>query len=333
MNLFGSGFGSGIRRGRVHARLRPRLGGDALLRALDAASGAAEPVAFPGPAGELDAPAVLAYPCRTPVPHLLYTTFGVSRVRSNVPVAGLQTELSLRTAPSEGTPPRWPAEILFALARHIHTRDRPIEPGHYMQAPGIAGDGPRGFSFVADPVLGDVETVTGTVRYTYAVGLTARDLEDALAWNPLKFTGVLGDFIPLGLTDPARASLRDNPEARRRVEDATAAEGSSIGAVEVTFLDVEPGRIDLDPAGAAALLRAARGRLAFSRPFALVRAAGPDTWVRFAPDAVTSCAGGVSEVAAPPRLAAELLATFDTSPGVYRLRTVPLLIHVIDPRS
>ena len=184
---------------------------------------------------------------------------------------------------------------------------------------------------ITDPLLGEVETATGVVRYTYAVGLTREDLEDALLWDPVRFTGELGEVFPLGLTDPGRPPLRDDATARARVEEAAAVEGSSISAVEVKFLDVEPGRIDVDPRGAAALLRAMRGRLKFGRPFALLSTRGRETWVRFTPGTATEAGEGFLEVGATAPLVDELLAVLDPAPGIYPLRSAPLEIHVVDP--
>lgn len=312
-------------------RRGPRVGGDALLARLAEQATHTDPFTFSYPGrAEVE---VLAHFCSEPLPHVLYTTFGLSRVASTVPVAGLQYELSLRTPATSPLPLQWPADALAHMSAHVRRTGRAIEPGHYMELPRPGDGAVAGFSFVADPVLGDVDTATGTVRYTYAVGLTARDLEDALAWDPLKFTGELGEVFPLGLTDPGRASVRDNAAARARVEAGVAAEGSSISAVEVKYLEVAPGRVDIDPTGARALLRAMRGRLTFGRAFALVKSGAGATWLRFSPDGPTQAGEGFLDVGAAGPLADEILAVLDTAPGTYPLRTAPLEIRVIDTES
>jgi len=318
-------FGGALRR----ARRGPRVGGDALLEALAEVSSHPEPYPFSYPgAAEVE---VLAHFCDLPVPHVLYTTFGLSRVNSTVPVAGVQTELSLRTRVTSPLPLQWPADALATMCAHIRRTGHAVEPGHYLELPPPHKGALAGFSYVTDPLLGEVETATGVVRYTYAVGLTTEDLEDALRWDPVRFTGELGEVFPLGLTDPGRAPLRSDATARARVEGAVAAEGSSISAVEVKLLAVEPGRIDIDPRGAAALLRAMRGRLKFGRPFALLSTRGRATWVRFTPGAATEVGEGFLEVGATAPLVDELLAILDTAPGIYPLRSAPLEIHVVDP--
>ncbi|WP_291314879.1 suppressor of fused domain protein [Corynebacterium sp. UBA2622] len=311
-------------------RRGPRVGGDALLEALAGVATHDEPYPFSYQgAADVD---VLAHFSAEPLPHVLYTTFGLSRVKSTVPVAGVQMELSMRTRVTSPLPLQWPADALALLCAHVRRTGRTLEPGHYMELPRPHMGRLAGFSFVADPLVPEVQTVTGAVRYTYAVGLTTEDLDDALRWDPVRFTGELGEVFPLGLTDPGRAALRRDPAARARVEAAVAEEGSSISAVEAKILGIEPGRIDLDPGAVSALLRAMRGRLKFGRAFALVSRRG-ETWVRFTPGEATETGEGFLEVGAQPALVDEILAVLDPAPGVYRLRSAPLEIHVVDPRS
>ena len=66
---------------------------------------------------------VHAYVLAEPVPHVLYTTFGVSRVASSQPTAGTQTELTMRVPGAPALPQQWPADVLAHAARDE------IEPG------------------------------------------------------------------------------------------------------------------------------------------------------------------------------------------------------------
>lgn len=312
------GWFKGPRRG-------PRLGGDAIMARLADATGGADPYTFAYDAFGEDLK-VHAYFVDDPVPHLLYCTYGVSNVASSQKVAGTQTELTLRV-PQETFPPQWPADHLARMARSITKTGRDIEPGHHMSTPRWALPA---YLYVADPVLGIVDAPTGRVRFTYAVGLTSDDYERVLRWDPVKFAGVLGEFVPLGLTWPSRPALCANAEARARVEEATAAEGSSISAMLAAYLDVEAGGIHLDPSAARALLRGARYRLAYGKTFALVNG---ETWLLFDPAAPHSELGeGHMIVAAPTALAHELMAVFDDAPGTYELQTAPLRFTVIDPQ-
>lgn len=311
------------------ARSGPTTGGDALRAHVAAATGARDPFAFGF--GDFD---VLAYRVEGPLPHYLYVTFGLSRVQSPSPVAGTQTELTMRTPAAFPVPYAWPAEHLAAMVRDVRSSGQEIAPGHYLRLgssiPGTARL--AGFTFVADPLLGFIEPRTGRVRFTYAVGVTEPELEGALSWDPVKFTGMLGDVYPLGLTDPDRADALHDPQVKSRLMPAAAEAGASIGAEPAKLLRVAPGAtVDLDARAARALLRAARYRLRFSRPFALVSDA---QWLKFDPalDPGTPLEADGTHVLVPATddVINELLATFDAAPGTYRLRTVPLVIRVAD---
>ena len=314
---------------RAHQqRFRPAAVGDAVRERLLELTGDAHP--FAAQYGDVE---ILAFRISHPVDHYLFSTFGLAPVRSSLPLAGTHTELTLRV-PAAGAPlpPGWPAAVLGRLVRHIRRTGRPIEPGHYFDFHAPVADGARlsAFSFVADPLLGVIDSRLAMVRFTYAVGLTARDLEDALAWDPLKFTGVLGDTFPLGLSDPARADVATHRAARRIVAAATAREGSTVGAVESRLLGVEgTGRIDVSVDGARAILRAMRHRLPFGRPFALV--AGRN-WLLFDPDLPGAIAAEEDGLRVPtsPDVRNEILAKLDATPGTYRLVTAPLELHVVD---
>lgn len=311
------------------ARSGPTTGGDAIRAHVTAATGAREPFAFGF--GDFD---VLVYRVASPLPHYLYVTYGLSRVQSPSPVAGTQTELTMRTPASVPVPYAWPAEHLAAMVRSVRSSGQEIAPGHYLRLgspiPGAASL--AGFTFVTDPLLGVIEPPTGRVRFTYAVGVTEAELEGALSWDPVKFTGALGDAYPLGLTDPDRADMMKDPQAKARVLEAAGEEGASIGAEPAKLLRVLPGgAVDLDTRAARALLRAARYRLRFSRPFALVCGAA---WLKFDPGLGPGATLEAGEhhllVPATDDVVNELLATFDAAPGTYRLRTVPLVVEVVD---
>lgn len=313
-----SGYASRLRRG-------PRVGGDAVREHLSQFVASTDPFIF-----RFDEFEVHAHHVDEPLPHLLYTTFGFSRVNSTVPVAGTQTELTLRVPADTPVPYAWPAEQLATMVKLVRRTGNEIAPGHHMRLKEAVLDDAeiQAFTFVTDPILGVIDNPTGMVRFTYAVGLTLRELDAALSWDPMKFTGVLGDFVPLGITDPARADILAIPEVRARVKEGTLMDGSSVSAAQAKLLDVDPsGRIDLDPLAAQALLRAARFRLGRGHSFALVRG---ETWLRISPDATFEATESHVQLPASRKLIDELVATFDATPGVYRLRTVPVEIHVVD---
>ncbi|MEH0146979.1 suppressor of fused domain protein [Corynebacterium sp. Q4381] len=307
-----SAFAARVRQG-------PPLGGDAVLKRVAEAAAAVDPFVFTF--DDLDGLDVLAFRVDEPFPHYLYVTFGLSRVRSSVPVAGTQTELTMRVAADSPVPYAWPAERLAGMVAQVRRTGSEIAPGHHM----VTADG--GFTFVVDPVLTLADAPTGIIRFTYAVGVTARELDAALSWDPAKFTGVLGDYVPLGLTDPARGDIMDIDEARARVEAGMADEGSSISAMQATHLVIDPcGHIEIDQRSAQALLRAARFRLRFGRTFALVNRDAALLLI----DAPFNLSPAHAEIPATPAFAAELIAVLDVEPATYRLRSVPIEIEVVE---
>lgn len=303
-----------------HARRGPRTGGDAVREHIRNVTGSDDAYVFAYRSLE-----VHAYVLAEPVPHVLYTTFGVSRVASSQPSAGTQTELTMRVPGAPALPQQWPADVLARVARDE------IEPGHYLSL-----DTPRGtltgFVFVTDPLLGVLDGPTGFIRFTCAVGLAGDDFERMLSWDPLKFAALVGDRVPLSMTSTDRAPLSAHPDDREMLGRVVGAEGSSIGAMHARFLDVDAtGRVDMDTAAARAVVRAARHRLLHGRTFALLNG---DTWLLFDPHCPTAeFADDHIIVPATTAFAHELLAVFDAAPGVYRLRTAPLEIRVVDPNT
>ena len=303
-----------------NARRGPRTGGEVVRGHIAQAAGGEDAYVFSYRRVE-----VHAYVLSEPVPHVLYCTYGKSRVESSQPVAGTQTELTLRVPGAPALPDEWPARLLARAARDD------IEPGHYLVL-----DNPRGtlsgFVFVTDPVLGVVDGPTGLIRFTYAVGMNGDDVEQMLSWDPLKFVAFVGDRVPLGLSSTDRDPISADPQDRALLEEAVGSEGSSIGAMHARYLEVDDeGRVDLDPAAARALLRAARHRLLHGRSFALLNG---ETWLLLNPhEAATELTENHIIVAATAAFAHELLATFDAVPGVYSLRTAPLEFRVVDPTT
>ena len=303
-----------------NARRGPKTGGEVVRGHIVKAAGGADAYVFSYRHLE-----VHAYVLPEPVPHVLYCTYGKSHVESSQPSAGTQTELTLRVPGTPALPDEWPARLLARAARDD------IEPGHYLVL-----DNPRGtltgFVFVTDPILGVLDGPTGLIRFTYAVGINGDDVEQMLSWDPLKFAAFVGDRVPLGLTSTDRDPISANMQDRALLEETVAAEGSSIGAMHARYLEVDAaGRVDLDPAAARALIRAARHRLLHGKSFALLN---DETWLLLNPQArAAELTDSHIIVAATAAFAHELLATFDAAPGVYRLRTAPLEIRVVDPTT
>lgn len=325
----------GIRWGFLGRAAKP-TGGDHLLAHLETVAGHA-PIEIHGELTFTDEIAVLVYRFTEPVPHFLFVTYGLSSTRSSAPVAGTQGELTLRT-PAEGAPARWAVDKLRRIARYRRASGNPIEPGHYMdlRAPVTDGASLSGFIFVADPLIPLLNAPTGRVRFIGAVPVTADELDAALRWDPLKFAGLLGETLPLGIGPHDRASLLIDASFSLPLTSLTERDGSSVAAVASSYFAVdESGRIDLTTHAAAHLLRAMTWRLGYERPFAVV---GDAAWARFVPADSPDVDYGDDPASGPHltvqvdrTLRHEFLAVLDTAPGVYRLTTAPLTVHVIDP--
>ena len=104
-----------------NARRGPRTGGEVVRGHIAQTTGGEDPYVFSYRRLE-----VHAYVLPEPVPHVLYCTYGKSRVESSQPAAGTQTELTLRVRGTPALPDEWPARLLARAARDD------IEPGHYL---------------------------------------------------------------------------------------------------------------------------------------------------------------------------------------------------------
>ncbi|MGV0432744.1 suppressor of fused domain protein [Corynebacterium sp. 20_84] len=325
----------GIRWGFLGRAAKP-TGGDYLLAHLEDIAGQ-PPVEVHGELTFTDEIAVLVYRFEEPLPHYLFVTYGLSGTRSSAPVAGTQSELTLR-APAEGAPERWAVDKLRSIARYRRASGNPIEPGHYMdlRAPVAEGASLTGFIFVADPIVPLLSAPTGRVRFINAVPVTEDELDAALRWDPLKFAGLLGERLPLGIGPHDRASSLIDATFAHPLTSLTKRDGSSIAAVSSSYFAVDAsGRIDLTTHAAAHLLRSMTWRLGYEHPFAVV---GDDAWARFVPAHSPAVAYGDDPDSGPHlsvsvdrTLRHEFLAVLDTAPGAYRLTTAPLAVHVIDP--
>lgn len=332
--------GRGERRSRGGRRSRG-VGGEHLLAHLEQIAGTG-PEEISGELAFSEEVAVLVYRVEKPFPHLLYVTYGLSRTRSSAPVAGMQDELTLRV-PAEAIPPSWPVQRLRRLASYQRASGYPIEPGHYMDlgSPVCGGATLTGFIFVADPLIPLLAAPTGRVRFINAVPVTADELDAALRWDPLKFAGLLGDVLPLGVGKQDRASLLIDASFARPLTSLTERDGSSIAAVSSSYFAVDAtGRIDMTAHAAAYVLRAMKWRLGYGRPFSVV-GEGETGWARFVSadgEAVSAVEYGEDSASGPHAtvtvnraLRHEVLAVLDSEPGTYRLTSAPLAIHVIDP--
>lgn len=299
---------------------------------------------LPVPAGVVED--VLAYAVPEPVggaaPHWHYVTRGLSDAPASQGV-----ELTMRVAASTdgtGTPPLWPVDLLTYLATYVADHGHPILPNHHLDMQGpIAGEEEPGGGaepltaavFSPDPALTSSNRSAGTVVFNQLIGITARDLRDALGWRTEKFIDLLTGAYPLGVTVVGRPSLRADARLAARIDEGTAKEGSSTShgvadRLEQKYVDGRL-RLAMGPVAVEAVLSAQRTRLGFEREFTLV---GPGPAVRFLPAqdtpraSVDPAGDGLIEVTRT--VSDEIRARLDASPGTYELTTVNVTIEVIE---
>lgn len=292
---------------------------------------------------------VLAYPVPEPVggaaPHWHYVTRGLSDAQASQGV-----ELTMRLAASADgadAPPFWPVDLLTYLANYVADHGHPILPNHHldMQGPIAGEEEPDGEAepltaavFSPDPALTSSNRSGGTVVFNQLIGITARDLRDALGWRTEKFIDLLTGPYPLGVTVVGRPSLRADARLAARIDEGTAKEGSSTShgvadRLEQNYVDGRL-RLTMGPVAVEAVLLAQRTRLGFERDFTLV---GPGPAVRFLPAkdtpraSVDPAGDGLIEVTRT--VSDEIRARLDASPGTYELTTVNATIEVVDADS
>jgi len=159
---------------------------------------------------------VSAYRAEGP-PHWHYVSFGFSELyekkSKNVEESGWGFELSFRLKrdPAETEPPLWPVMTLQNLARYVFKSSTPFDDEHY-----IAWGRPitshektnlEAMVFRIDPVLGQIDTPNGKVKFLNAIGITTDEYELVNQQGVPKLLPLLLQSNSLGVTDLERDSL------------------------------------------------------------------------------------------------------------------------------
>jgi hypothetical protein len=187
----------------------------------------------------------------------------------------------------ETQPPAWPADLLQLVARLAVTEGEPPVAGDAFDLSLERGDSmPAALVFADDPEVHAVESADGPVVLVHAYGITRDELDAVRAWQCERFVELVRTRDPALVTDPHRASHRQDPAFERAVQLGIDRDGSSFGEARADKLAWERrGRDGLRlVVGAAAvpdLLRMLRGRIPFGRPF---RLEGPNGTVVFWPE-------------------------------------------------
>lgn len=177
--------------------------------------------------GESPLPAVVGYEARAP-DHWHLVGYGLSELfeksSPDPERSGFGFELGLRLprAPDDERPPAWAVRLLQALGHYVLSGHGPLDSGHVIDlggplAPPVHDDGHErpcaleGVVCVPDPHLGKVDTVHGSVLFLLLFGLTRDELEPMGEWDLKRKVGLVREANALGITDPRRRSMRDDP--------------------------------------------------------------------------------------------------------------------------
>lgn len=261
-------------------------GWDAIDAALRRIYGPAEPLhyaaALPAVAGGDDPlQGISAYRSRFGGrPHWHFVTYGYSELydkeTDDASLSGYGYEMTIRVVDPESKeePPAWVLSLLQNLARYVFRTGSAFGVGHHTTLNGPIALGRKTLleaaAFVPDPELPAIDTENGRVEFLQLVGLSTDEYDATKSWDTLKLMGVLAERDPALLTDLGRASALSDPAVRRRVEEGTANDGSSMEMFFATRGSLETkGPVPI--LGVAAnglddLKRLVRGRLAFAKP-------------------------------------------------------------------
>jgi suppressor of fused-like protein len=177
--------------------------------------------------------------------HWHFITYGMSELYDKESDLAEETgwgfEFTFRLAcadPFDTEPPMWAANFLQNLARYVFSSGNPFDVGHHVDLNGpISLSRPetaiRAITFAEDPELGAIDTPNGRVRFLQVVGLTLDEYAIIERWDARPLLGVLAPYLPLLVTDLARANLADDPRVTPAIEDGVRRDGSATGSMFV----------------------------------------------------------------------------------------------------
>jgi hypothetical protein len=137
--------------------------------------------------------------------------------------SGFGFELTLRLPRAEANPPVWALRLLQVLGHYVLSGHGGLDTGHLIDLggplapPQMEEDGAErpcaleGVVLVPDPRLGVLSTAFGRVLFLQLFGLTRDELTVMESWELERKVGLVMEYDPLGVTDPARGSMRDDP--------------------------------------------------------------------------------------------------------------------------
>lgn len=190
---------------------------------------------------------VEVYLCHQERAHWHYITYGFSDLFENEhpesTESGFGFELTFRLLKgSEDSAPKWPINFLQNLAYYVFESGNPFDEGHHIDANGpIALDEDTELTavgFALDPVLGQMDTENGSVKFLQLCALTHDEMMAMMCSQGDLFLASLGKYIPLNICDLSRGSLMENESFVSQWESLVEDKGSSTGVLYLNRLYV-----------------------------------------------------------------------------------------------
>jgi suppressor of fused len=160
---------------------------------------------------------VSAYRADGPPPHWHYVTFGFSelyaKTSKNAEESGWGFELSFRLKRdgAETSPPLWPVMMLQNLARYVFKNNSPFDDEHYLgwgrPITSLEETKLEATIFRSDPVLGQINTPNGKLKFLTAIGITRDEYDLVAAQGTGKLLPRLLEGNPLAVVDFKRNTL------------------------------------------------------------------------------------------------------------------------------
>jgi hypothetical protein len=126
---------------------------------------------------------------------------------------GFELTLRLPKGAGEETPPVWAVKLMQALGHYVLSGHAGLDTGHVIDLGGPLAPPPcalEGVVLVPDPRLGAIDTPFGRVLFLQLFGLTRDELEPMTGWDLKRKVGLVLEYDPLAITDPARGSMRED---------------------------------------------------------------------------------------------------------------------------
>jgi hypothetical protein len=290
---------------------------------------------------------ISAYEVPDPVsPHWHLISYGLSELyhkdSDDVRRSGWGFELTMRVKRlgDESDPPAWAMALMQNLARYVVLSGNRFDTGHHMDANSpLCMDRPtqlHAVCFAVDPLLGEIETANGQLRFLQIIGITANELEAIVDWNARAFLELAMEDNPLLVTDIDRGSYLDD----RRLAEAAASgadrDGSSTGMSFAKGLRwTQEGSTTVLTIGALyvkCLVRGLLRRLPFARPFGVLAESG-GLLLYPATHSEVRDTGDALELHLTGDAAAALGARIIPQRGRYAVAAVPLLVVEVEPTA